>query len=267
MTAWGHTWTAFAAATRIGFAELAAIYTWRTWLLGWFVRLVTQAVFFALFGLLLGGAALVHYRAVGNTVVLVCVETSVVVLGTVRERNAGTLALQLVAPTPYVLTFLARGVYTLLVGVASSTAAFAIVLACFRVPVAMPAALLAPLFIAVVGLSGYCFALFVGVVVMHSPAVQWLALNLTYLTVMTVCGVNVPVDYWPDALRAVAQVLPLTHGLAAVRGLLGGGPLAGALPGLCLELLVGVLWLTAAVLLLRVAVHRGRHTGSVELSG
>lgn len=254
-------------AARIGFAELAAIYTLRSWLLGWFVRLVTQAVFFSMFGLLLRSAELAHYRVIGNTAVLVCIEAAVVILSTVRERNSGTLPLQVIAPTPFVLTYLARGIYTLVVGVGSSSAAFAVVVVLFGVPVLMPQALLTPVFLAVIGLCAYCFALAVGAVVMRLPAMQWLALNMSYLSVMAFGGVNVPVSFWPPPLRALAQVLPLTHGLAALRGFLAGGSVGDILRDVGLELTVGAGWLAAAIAFLQHAVRHGRHDGTLELSG
>jgi ABC-2 type transport system permease protein len=260
-------WTVTTAATRIGFADLAAIYTWRTWLLGWFVRLVTQAVFFSLFGVLLGSAAAAQYRAVGNTVVLVCIEATVVILSTVRERGSGTLALQVIAPAPFGLTYLARGLNNVVVGIGSSTAAFAIVALVFRIPVVLPWAFLAPVFIAVIGVSAYCYGLAIGSVVMRAPAVQWLALNLSYLSIMTICGVNVPVDYWPAPVRALADVLPLTHGLAALRLLLADGPDLAVLGQLGAELLVALGWLGLAGLLLAGAVRAGRRDGSLELAG
>jgi ABC-2 type transport system permease protein len=254
-------------AARIGIAELAAIYTWRTWLLGWFVRLITQAVFFTAYGLLLGPDEQAWYRAIGNTVVLVCIEATVVIMATVRERNAGTLALQVVSPTPFALTYLARSAHLVAVGTASATAAFYLVALLFGVPLAWPEALSTPLFIAVIGISTYCFGLAVGSAVMRLPGLQWLALNLSYLTIMTFCGVNVAVSYWPVPLQALAQVLPLTHGLEALRTVLAAGPAGHVLTELGLELAVGAGWAAIAVLSLGAAVRRGRRTGSLELSG
>jgi len=254
------------AAARIGFADLAALYTLRTWIFGWFSRLVTQVIFFSLFGLLLGSPALAHYRVIGNSAALVCMEAMAVVLTVVRERAEGTLAFQLLAPPPFILTYLARGIYGVVVGVGSSTAAFVIATAAFRVPVSMPEALLAPVAIAVMGLTSYCAGLAIGAVIMARPSLQWLAANVGYLCVMTFAGVNVPVSYWSPPIQTVASALPLTHGLLGLRLLLAGGPLSTVAADLAVEAAVGAAWLAVAISILHIAVRSGRRSGAIELS-
>jgi ABC-2 type transport system permease protein len=256
------------AAGRIGFSDLASIYTIRTWVFGWFARLVTQVIFYTLFGFLLGSAALAHYRAIGNSAALVSIEGMAVVIAVTRERGEGTLALQLLAPYPYAfaLTYLARGICNLVVGIGSSTAAFIVAAFLFRFPVAFPEVLLTPLFMAVMALASYCYGLALGAAVMAHPTLQWLIINVGYLSVMTFAGVNVPVDYWSPAIRGIASVLPLTHGLAAFRLLLNGGSPASMAIGLGAELAVAAGWLACALCLLSFAVWNGRRRGTLELS-
>jgi ABC-2 type transport system permease protein len=258
--------TCFAAATRIGFRDMAAFYTLRTWIIGWFSRLVIQVVFFSLFGLLLGSIAEVHYRVIGNSAALVCIGSMPVVLSVVRERGAGTLAMQILTPSPFVLAYLGRGMCWLIVGIGSSTAAFIIAALAFHVPVAMPQALLTPVVLAVIGVTSYCLGLALGAVVMARPSLQWLAVNLGYLSVMTLSGVNVPVTYWPKPVQVLASALPLTHGLKALRLLLAGGSYAAAFADIAAELAVGACWLVIALFVMRLSVHEGRKNGTLELS-
>ncbi|MET7869453.1 ABC transporter permease [Streptomyces cyaneofuscatus] len=253
-------------STRIGFRDLAAIYTWRTWTFGWFLRLVAQVVFFTAIGLMAGTEARVQYMAVGNSAAVACIEAMVVITATVRERSLGTLALQVAAPTSFVLTYIARGLYCLVIGTASSTGVFFIVMLIFGFPVSLGTALLVPLFMLLVGASSYCMGIAMGAIVCRAPATQWLALNLSYLSVMTFCGVNVPVGYWPSVIQRIADVLPLTHGLHSLRAFIGGRPAGEVVNGLLLELLVGVGWMAVGVLLLRWAVAGERRRGTIELS-
>jgi len=257
-----------AAAGRIGFSDMASIYTVRTWVFGWFARLVVQVIFYSLFGFLLGSAALAHYRAIGNSAALVSIEGMAVVIAVTRERGEGTLPLQLLAPYPYAfaLTYLTRGICNLVVGIGSSTAAFIIAAFIFRFPVAFPGVLLTPLFMAVMALASYCFGLALGATVMARPALQWLVINVGYLSVMTFSGVNVPVSYWPAPIQVIASMLPLTHGLAAFRLLLNGGPPATIAIGLAAELAVAAWWLACALCVLSLAVWNGRRSGTLELS-
>jgi ABC-2 type transport system permease protein len=256
----------FAAAARIGYSDMAAVYTIRTWLFGWFVRLVGQVTFFSLYGLVLGSISLAHYRVIGNGAALVCIEAMPVIFIVVRERGSGTLAMQILSPSPFVLTYVARGVLWLIVGVGSSTSVFVIAALAFRLPLAMPQALLTPLVLAVMGLTSYCFGLAMGAVVMARPSLQWLAVNIGYLSVLTFAGVNVPVSYWPAPVRIFANALPLTHGLRAFRLLLAAGSYSLAVTSLAEEFMVGACWLMVAIAVLTVAVRMGRRNGTLELS-
>jgi ABC-2 type transport system permease protein len=258
--------TSFVAAARIGFRDMAAFYTIRTWIIGWFSRLVIQVVFFSLFGLLLGSVADVHYRVIGNSAALVCIGAMPVVLSVVRERGAGTLAMQILTPSPFALAYIGRGICWLVVGIGSSTAAFIIAALAFQLPVAMPQALLTPVVIAVIGVSAYCLGLALGAVVMARPTLQWLAVNLGYLSVMTLSGVNVPVSYWPKPVQVLASALPLTHGLRALRLLLAGGSYAAVGSAIAAEAAVGASWLVIALFVMTLSVHNGRKNGTLELS-
>jgi ABC-2 type transport system permease protein len=77
-----------------------------------------------------------------------------------------------------------------------------------------------------------------------------------YLILLT-AGVFVPPGRipWVDAL---GQLMPLRHGLAAVRALLQGRPWQGEL---MLELVVGIGWAVAAWLIVRLQVRRARADG------
>ncbi|MFJ7245635.1 ABC transporter permease [Kitasatospora sp. NPDC098652] len=263
LTRWGSVVT---TASRIGFRELTTFYTWRTWLFGWFLRLIAQVLFFGTIGMLSGSDDRVRYLAVGNAAVVVCIEAMVVITTTVRERGQGTLALQVAAPADFALSYLARGAYCLVVGIVSSTGVFAVAALVFRLSMPFPEVLLVPLFLAVAGCSAYGLGTAVGALVLRRPGLQWLALNTGYMSLMTFCGVNVPVDYWPAPVAAAAQLLPLTHGLQALRDLLAGASAPTVLGGLGCEVLVGLAWTVLGVVLLKQAVAGERRRGTIELS-
>jgi ABC-2 type transport system permease protein len=88
--------------------------------------------------------------------------------------------------------------------------------------------------------------------------------NLAHLSLMVLCGVQVPVTFWPGWVQAVAGVLPVNHGLAGLRTLLAGGPWPDVGRGLALELLVGLGWLVVAAVTFRRFAEHGRRDGSIE---
>ncbi|MDP8911890.1 MAG: ABC transporter permease, partial [Actinomycetota bacterium] len=81
-----------------------------------------------------------------------------------------------------------------------------------------------------------------------------------------VCGVNVPLGFYPEAVQWLANVLPLTHGLAAIRDLLAGEPLAVLLPNVGLEIAVGLGWLALALVSFNRLAEGGRRDGSIEFA-
>jgi ABC-2 type transport system permease protein len=82
---------------------------------------------------------------------------------------------------------------------------------------------------------------------------------------MTFCGVNVPVSYWPKGVQVVANLLPLTHSLQAIRLILAEAQPGVILEKIALALLVSAVWLSASVLLMDRAAESGRRDGSIEL--
>jgi ABC-2 type transport system permease protein len=75
--------------------------------------------------------------------------------------------------------------------------------------------------------------------------------NLLVFLFLLFCGVNIPLEALPDWMQAVSQVLPFTHGLAAVRAAIDGATLAevGSLIGT--EFVIGLAYAVAAFFLFR----------------
>ncbi len=250
-----------------GIAEFRQVYTWRSWIGGWLVRLLSQVAFFGLIGRLLGSRETEQFIVVGNAVAVITLEAMVVIASSAWERFQGTLPLLVASPSGPVGVYLGRGIQWLGTGMVSSTAAFVIVPVLLRVSLPWPRAAAAIPVIAVVGLSSYAFGCFLASVVLRFLQLQWLVLNFGYLVPMTICGVNVPVSYWPLWLQGIADALPLTHGLHAIRLLLGSAPAGMILSQLGQEVLVGCGWLAVAAVSLRRLAEHGRADGSIEFAG
>lgn len=85
------------------------------------------------------------------------------------------------------------------------------------------------------------------------------------LSMMAICGVNVPVTFWPPAVQVMANVLPVTHGVQAVRLAVFGAPPAAVLTSALLEVVVAAGWLLVALVSFNGIAERGRTDGSIEL--
>ena len=78
-------------------------------------------------------------------------------------------------------------------------------------------------------------------------------------------GVSVPVAYWPGSMQFVVKLLPITHGLQAIRLTLDEAPFAAVLQSAALEIAVTLGWAVLAVLLIDRVANVGRKDGSIEL--
>jgi ABC-2 type transport system permease protein len=73
--------------------------------------------------------------------------------------------------------------------------------------------------------------------------------NLLVFLFLLFCGVNIPLSALPDWMQAVSQVLPFTHGLAAVRLAIDGATLAEVGGLIATEFVIGVAYAVAAFFL------------------
>lgn len=94
-------------------------------------------------------------------------------------------------------------------------------------------------------------------VVLTPKGKEVVVLNLAAAVILVLGGVVVPVSALP-AGEWVTNLLPLTHGLNAIRGAVDGGLMAPHVAG---EALVGASWLIAAVLLDSLTTRVQRKTG------
>jgi ABC-2 type transport system permease protein len=251
-------------AAETGARDYASIYTWKSWLAGWYLRVLTQVVFFALIGRLLDSEDAVFYLLVGNAIMLAAM-TGIWSLNMVGwERNTGTLPLLVASPSSSVIVFASRGSYLAADGVLSAMAALFVAGPLFGLPLPWPRVLLVLPLTALVALAAYSFGTFWGGVLMRYREVNNVVVNGSILTLMTMAGVNVPVDFYPRALEWIANVLPLTHGLQAVRDVLEGAPAADVLANAAAEATVALGWLALALLTFNRLASKGREDGSIE---
>lgn len=246
-------------------ADLRTVYSWKTWTFGWLVRVLCQVAFFALIGRLLGSTQTVHFLLVGNAVYVAASTAMFVVQSTSWERLAGTLPLLVASPAHPFTVFAGRSVQWLLDGLSVGTVALFGLGPLFGLPLDLPTALLAIPLMAAIAVSVYCFGLVLAGVALRRMELRNVVANVGHLGLMVLCGVQVPATFWPGPVQAVTDVLPLKHGLTAVRNLLAGqGPV---LTNAGLELAVAAGWLVVAALVFRHLAEGGRKDGSIEFGG
>ena len=251
-------------AFRAGLADYRAIFTWKSWLAGWMVRVIAQVAFFALLGERIGDDQKTFYLLVGNSI-LIAALTGVFSLNmTTAERWAGTLPLLVASPSSPVIVFSARGSYLAVDGALSALAALFIAGPIFGMDLPWPRVLAVVPITAVVALASYCFGTFLAGIVFRFRNINSLVVLTTHVSLMAACGVNVPLSYYPQALEWFSRVLPVTNGLLAIRGVFDGINAATILGYTALEAAVAVGWMTVALASFNQLASRGRRDGSLD---
>lgn len=264
MTAIAATLNVMHHAFRAGLADYRAIFGWKAWLTGWLIRVLAQVAFFALIGERLGDEEKTYYLLVGNSL-LIAAQVGVFSLNmTSAERWAGTLSLLVASPSSPVVVFSARGSYLAIDGALSALGALFIAGPLFGMDLPWPAVLAVVPVTMVVGVASYGFGTFLAGIVFRYRSINSLVVVTTYVALMAACGVNVPLDYYPDVLAFLSHFLPLTNGLLGIREVLEGGAVDTILGYAALEALVGAGWMTAALLSFNRLASRGRRDGSLD---
>jgi ABC-2 type transport system permease protein len=222
----------------------------------------TQIIFFSVLGAFAGKDP--AYFALGNAVRVASVSglfgcASVML----NERRSGTLQGVTASATPLAQTFIARSALQGLDGLTTIAVGFSLGGALFGLDFSQVhwGWMLLALLVTSYAMSG------LGVLVATSGLVGTdlnLTMNLAYAILIVLCGANFPVEALPLAVQVVSRALPLTHGLAAVRDIFAGS--LTEVPRLILvEAALGALYAALGYVLFRVAEHRARALGTLEL--
>ncbi len=243
-----------------------SIFTLKSWTFGWLIRVVSHVTFFALIGKLLRSEVQTDFLLVGNAVMVAGMGATFALHQPTNERGNGTLPLLLASPSRPVVVMLARGLYVVADAIWSALLGLAIVGPAFGLHFPWPrAALVIPLTV-LVGVAAYCFSTFLAGVIIAHRNINNLVVNTTIVGLMALCGVNVPVSYFPTWLEWIARCLPITDGLEAIRGVLAGDAWSSVLTHVGGELLTASAWLALALLTFGRFIRAGQRDGSLEFS-
>jgi ABC-2 type transport system permease protein len=241
-----------------------AIYTLKSWVFGWCVRMISQVSFFALIGKLLRSDAQTRFFLVGNAVMIAAMGATFAMNMTTAERGNGTLSLLVASPSRPVVVFASRGVYIMADGVFSSVLGLFILGPAFGLHLPFPRVLAVIPLTLLVGISAYCFSTFLAGVILRHREITGLIVNATIVILMALCGVNVPISFYPVWLSWVSRCLPITDGLEAIRAVIDGAPTSVILAHTGAELLVASAWFAAALATFGRFLQAGQRDGSLE---
>jgi ABC-2 type transport system permease protein len=90
--------------------------------------------------------------------------------------------------------------------------------------------------------------------------------NLLFGILLIFCGANVPLSAMPGWMTAVAQWLPMTHGIAAARGIANGATWSQVSGLVGRELGIGLLYVAVGLVLLAVFERESRQRATLDLA-
>lgn len=206
---------------------------------------------------------LTHW-VIGNAFLL-CTNTCIFGLGGIftSERQNGRLRSIIAAPSGILSAVLASGVFPALIATVTAGLGFLIGSLIFKIDFSeIPASLLIlTMFTAMI--SATCFGLFLSVFTLLTES-MYLILNIISYLLMIFTGAEFPISQLPLAGRIFSQILPLTHGIQAMKFLFEENyPDFGKF--LSIELFIGISYALLAWLLLQTAEKVARKTGRLDI--
>jgi ABC-2 type transport system permease protein len=179
------------------------------------------------------------------------------------DRRSQTLAALLASPASRIPLFLGRTLPAIANGFLVSAFCFATGTLLLRFHLDGSRIPAVALVTAICAFSCAALGVCIGAVGLRVRNVSVLA-DMLFGLFLVVVGVNVPIDRLPDAVRFVSSGLPLNHGIEAARALAGGAGLGDVRSLLATELAIGIAYLVAGLVLLRLFEFEGRHSGALE---
>jgi ABC-2 type transport system permease protein len=179
------------------------------------------------------------------------------------ERRSQTLPTLLASPAPRLALFLGRALPSILTGFVVAALAFTI--CAFVLDVSFTAAELRAVAVAALASSFACtaFGLCLGSLAFRGRNVTLFA-DMVAGSMLLVSGANVPLERLPGFVRAISEVIPLTHGIEAARRLADGAALADVSGLLATEVGIGASYLLLGLALLRFFEYEGRRSATLE---
>jgi hypothetical protein len=242
----------FRFAAVIGWRDFRALYRWYTYAGGWLVRVLAQAAFLASVGLLVGSESVAHRIAIGAACASAATGALLAIPMITMERALGTAGLLVISPAGLVPSMLGRAVERLVDGGLTSTTALVAVFGYLpEVRLLRPSSLLLPVLAVAMAYSSTCLAMTLAGVALLWPDARNLLSGTLVVPLTLLSGAVLPHDP-TGRLALVSHLVPLGNGVRGCRQL-ALGHAAGALLPLFGEMLVGSVWLMAAVGSLRLA--------------
>ena len=252
-------------AAILSVGDFFAVFPIKTYLIALLPRGLFQMAFYALLAQFIAGPAFALFALVGTTAQVTYQSLFTVATGTVvREQGSGTIPLLVAAPGSALAAVTGRSCAAVGNGMLSGLIPLLAGAPFLGLALTVPSLVGAVGVLLVIAVSAYAFALVLGGIGLRWRGYHNVLSSLAGTGVTILCGAYIPRSTLPEWAQVVGNLLPATHGLEALRGVLGGGAAEGVLRAVGAELLIAAAYLVLAELSFRLFLSRARSAGTLD---
>lgn len=248
------------------FYSYKSVYGWMTLRSYLFLVILvpfSQTALFSYLNYFIKGIEGMQYAALGNAFYSMCVFV-VFTLGTsvTIERRQGTLQIILLTPISKVELFLSKSILHIMEGFVTSCFSFLVGKFLFKLDFSQVNWLSLGIFTIITTVMMIGVGFFAGVTGLLFRRATPL-LNIIYLLLLLLCGVNFPVERLHFVLQVIARGIPLTYGIRILRNIYSGASIEAR--DLCLLCVTGIVFFVTSIFVFAMTERFSRRKGSLDI--
>ncbi len=228
-------------------------------------RIILQSLFFVYLAKAAGGEPLARFALIGNSIQIAVFMVMLSMEEVIEsEKWNATFQYLIAAPSSWFPSMLGKSMSYFGDAIFASVVSFAALIPILQIDISfvnlmhsIPMILLIILSASALGWSIGAFSLPI--------RYGYMICNWFAYAMIVFCGVNIPTSALHPVVQFIGNLLPVTHGLQAVRALIDGATYASVYPLIGAEILIALIYSAAAWLMFGYRMKVTRQIGSFEI--
>ncbi len=228
-------------------------------------RILLQSLFFVYLAKAAGGEPFARFALIGNAIQIAVFMVMLSMEEVVEsEKWNNTFQYLIASPASWFPMMLGKSMSYYGDALIASTVTFAVLIPILNINISVINLLSSiPVILIIIASAsalGWCIGAFSLPIRYGYMICNWFA-----YTMIIFCGVNIPTSGLPPAVQVIGNLLPVTHGLLAVRALIDGATYASVWPLIGKEILIALVYSAVAWLTFGYRMRVTRQRGTFEL--
>lgn len=228
-------------------------------------RILLQSLFFVFLAKAAGGDQLARFALIGNAIQIAVFMVMLSMEAVIEsEKWNSTFQYLIAAPSSWFPSMLGKSMSFYGDAIFASAISFTVLVPVLHIQIPFINLLKAIPIILIILFSASALGWSIGA---FSLPIRYgyMICNFFAYAMMIFTGINVPVSVLPSVIRFIGNLLPVTHGLLAVRAIIDGASYNSVLSLISLELLIACVYCAIAWLMFGYRLRVTRQKGSFEL--